>query len=180
MTNILNNAAVTRKIVVVALLCGLALTPEIASATVLDNFEGFVRDKLKTIRKKDGIVITSTQSPADALNSKISAALLEQTPTKVFLPNEYADEGDYRDGFKLTPAEWALLHPLTKSSRKFLLKQAAGSALVDFNLAGMEAEMAILSGTERLIRLADRLTEEYGGELPPDWISLLEQRRRTP
>ena len=149
---------------------------------ILDDayFEGFVRDKLKTIRKKDGIVITSTQSPADALDSKIAAALLEQTPTKIFLPNEYADEGDYRDGFKLTPAEWALLRPLTKSARKFLLKQAAGSALVDFNLAGMETEMAILSGTERLIRLADRIAEEHGGALPPDWISLLEQRRRTP
>lgn len=149
---------------------------------ILDDeyFEGFVRDKLKTIRKKDGIVVTSTQSPADALDSKIAAALLEQTPTKVFLPNEYADEGDYRDGFKLTPAEWALLRPLTKGSRKFLLKQATGSALVDFNLAGMEPEMAILSGTERLIRLADRLAEEHGGSLPPDWISLLEQRKRTP
>ena len=154
---------------------------------ILDDayFEGFVRDKLKTIRKKDGIVITSTQSPADALDSKIAAALLEQTPTKIFLPNEYADEGDYRDGFKLTPAECALLRPLTKSSRKFLLKQAAGSALVDFNLsgrdgAGMDAEMAILSGTERLIRLTDRLAEEHGGELPPNWISLLEQRRRLP
>jgi type IV secretion system protein VirB4 len=154
---------------------------------ILDDayFEGFVRDKLKTIRKKDGIVITSTQSPADALDSKIAAALLEQTPTKIFLPNEYADEGDYRDGFKLTPAEWALLRPLTKSSRKFLLKQAAGSALVDFNLSGrdgtgMDAEMAILSGTERLIRLTDRLAEEHGGELPPNWISLLEQRRRLP
>ena len=138
---------------------------------ILDDayFEGFVRDKLKTIRKKDGIVVTSTQSPADALDSKISAALLEQTPTKIFLPNEYADEGDYRDGFKLTPAEWALLRPLTKSSRKFLLKQAAGSALVDFNLsgrdgAGMDAEMAILSGTERSIRLADRIAEEHGGD----------------
>jgi type IV secretion system protein VirB4 len=149
---------------------------------ILDDeyFEGFVRDKLKTIRKKDGIVITSTQSPADALGSRIASALLEQTPTKVFLPNEYADEGDYRDGFKLTPAEWALLRPLTKGSRKFLLKQATGSALVDFNLAGMEPEMAILSGTERLIRLADRLAEEHGGSLPPDWISLLEERRRTP
>jgi type IV secretion system protein VirB4 len=152
---------------------------------ILDDpyFESFARDKLKTIRKKDGIVVTSTQSPADALDSKIAAALLEQTPTKIFLPNEYADEGDYRDGFKLTPAEWALLRPLTKSSRKFLLKQAAGSALVDFNLsgrdgAGMDAEMAILSGTERLIRLTDRLAEEHGGELPTDWISLLEQRRR--
>ena len=44
----------------------------------------------------------------------------------------------------------------------------------------MDAEMAILSGTERLIRLTDRLAEEHGGELPADWISLLEQRRRTP
>ena len=34
----LNNDPVTRKIVLVALLSGLALTPEIASATVLDNF----------------------------------------------------------------------------------------------------------------------------------------------
>jgi len=73
-----------------------------------------------------------------------------------------------------------MLRPLTKGSRKFLLKQATGSALVDFNLTGMESEMAILSGTERLIRLADRINEEHGGSLPPDWISLLEQRRRTP
>ena len=80
-------------------------------------FEDFVRDKLKTIRKKNGIVITSTQSPIDALQSKISAALLEQTPTKIFLPNESANEADYRDGFKLTPAEWILFRPLTKSSR---------------------------------------------------------------
>jgi hypothetical protein len=76
-------------------------------------FESFVREKLKTIRKKDGIVITSTQSPADALNSGIAAALLEQTPTKIFLPNEYADEGEYRDGFKLSamlPNPVASLH----------------------------------------------------------------------
>jgi type IV secretion system protein VirB4 len=142
-------------------------------------FEGFVRDKLKTIRKKDGIVITSTQSPADALGSGIASALLEQTPTKIFLPNEYADEKDYRDGFKLTPAEWDLLRPLTKSSRKFLLKQATGSALVDFNLAGMDREMAILSGTEWLIRVTDGLAEKNGGTLPDNWLSLLEQKRRT-
>ena len=142
-------------------------------------FESFVRDKLKTIRKKDGIVITSTQSPADALDSKIASALLEQTPTKIFLPNEYANEGDYRDGFKLSPAEWELLRPLTKSSRQFLLKQAGSSALVDFNLAGMDAEMAILSGTEHLIRLTDRIADEHNGTLPDDWILLLEQRSRT-
>jgi len=143
-------------------------------------FEDFVRDKLKTIRKKDGIVITSTQSPSDALDAKISAALLEQTPTKIFLPNEYADEADYRNGFKLTPAEWDLLRPLTKSTRQFLLKQGGASALVDFDLAGMDPELAVLSGTERLIRLAEGIAEEHGGALPDDWLTLFERRRRTP
>jgi type IV secretion system protein VirB4 len=150
---------------------------------ILDDpyFEGFVRDKLKTIRKKDGIVVTSTQSPADALDAKIAAALLEQTPTKIFLPNEYADEADYRDGFKLTPAEWALLRPLTKGSRQFLLKQAGCSTLVDFDLAGpdgagMDAELTILAGTERTIRRAERLAEDNGGTLPPDWLARLEPR----
>ena len=38
MTNVLKNDPVTRKIVVVALLCGLVLAPELAAANVLDNF----------------------------------------------------------------------------------------------------------------------------------------------
>ena len=151
---------------------------------VLDDpyFEAFVRDKLKTIRKKDGIVVTSTQSPADALQSKIAAALLEQTPTKLFLPNEYADEADYRDGFKLTPAEWALLHPLTKHDRRFLLKQAGTSMLVDFDLAGtpgMATELRILAGTERLIRRADAIAEANGGGLPTDWIARLDAHKQS-
>ena len=143
-------------------------------------FEDFVRDKLKTIRKKNGIVITSTQSPIDALQSKISAALLEQTPTKIFLPNESANEADYRDGFKLTPAEWTLFRPLTKSSRRFLLKQTGISALVDFDLAGMDEEMAVLSGTEKNIRIVEPIEEEHGGTLPPDWLDIFHQRRTQP
>jgi len=133
-----------------------------------EYFEDFVRDQLKTIRKKNGIVITSTQSPADALNSRIASALLEQTPTKIFLPNEYASERDYRDGFKLTEAEWLLLQPLIKSSRRFLLKQGGRSALVDFDLSGLQA-MPVLSGTESAIRGVDRMSSE-DGRLPADWI----------
>ena len=139
-----------------------------------------MRDKLKTIRKKNGIVITSTQSPIDALQSKISAALLEQTPTKIFLPNESANEADYRDGFKLTPAEWNLFRPLTKSSRRFLLKQTGISALVDFDLAGMDEEMAVLSGTEKNIRIVEPIEDEHGGTLPPDWLDIFHQRRTQP
>lgn len=38
MTPVLNHDPVTRRIVVLAVLCGLALAPELASANVLDNF----------------------------------------------------------------------------------------------------------------------------------------------
>ena len=38
MTHVLKNDPSTRKILVVALLCGLALAPELAAANVLDNF----------------------------------------------------------------------------------------------------------------------------------------------
>ena len=40
--------------------------------------------------------------------------------------------------------------------------------------------MAILSGTERLIRIVDGLAETNGGNLPENWLSILEQKRRTP
>jgi type IV secretion system protein VirB4 len=141
------------------------------------HFEDFVRDKLKTIRKKNGIVVTSTQSPSDALKSNIAAALLEQTPTKIFLPNEFADEADYRDGFKLTDAEWRMFRPLTKSMRTFLVKQTEISALVDFDLAGMDEEMAVLSGTEKNIRIVETIEAENGGTLPPDWLEIFHNRR---
>jgi type IV secretion system protein VirB4 len=133
-------------------------------------FEQFVRDQLKTIRKKNGIVVTSTQSPSDALRSGIASAILEQTPTKLFLPNEYADARDYRDGFKLTQAEWALLRPLTKSARQLLIKQTGLSTLVDFDLGEIADTLPILSGTEATIRRLEALQRAGGGELPPDWI----------
>jgi len=138
-------------------------------------FETFVRDSLKTIRKKDGIVITATQSPADALNSRIASTILEQSPTKFFLPNEYASKKDYCEGFKLTEAEWGLFAPMTKGARSFLLKQAGGSSLINFNLAGMDREMHILSGTERRIVAAERMAAANGGTLPHDWIEQLEE-----
>jgi len=138
-------------------------------------FESFVRDSLKTIRKKDGIVITATQSPADALKSRIASTILEQSPTKILLPNEYASAIDYCEGFKLTPAEWAMFAPMTKGMRCFLLKQGGASTLINFNLAGLDREMHILSGTERRIRAAERIEAANGGVLPLDWINQLEE-----
>ena len=61
-----------------------------------DKFSGFVNDKLKTIRKLNGIVGFGTQSAKDIVASPMGHTLLEQTPTNIFFPNPKADDRAYR------------------------------------------------------------------------------------
>ncbi|MEZ5701899.1 MAG: hypothetical protein R3E42_07950 [Burkholderiaceae bacterium] len=69
-----------------------------------------MQNKQKTIRKQNGLGASfATQSPQDALNSDISAALIEQTATLILLPNPNADAKDYLEGLKLTQAEYELV-----------------------------------------------------------------------
>ena len=70
-----------------------------------DKFSGFVTDKLKTIRKLNGIVGFGTQSAKDIVASKMAHTLIEQTPTNLFFPNPKADDESYLEGFKLSRAE---------------------------------------------------------------------------
>lgn len=51
-----------------------------------------IREWLKTLRKKNVSVIFATQSLADISTSSISSALIESCPTRIFLPNERAQE----------------------------------------------------------------------------------------
>ena len=50
-------------------------------------FAARIRDWLKTLRKRNALVGFATQSARDALDSRISTALVEQTATMIFMPN---------------------------------------------------------------------------------------------
>ncbi len=65
-------------------------------------FAARIRDWLKTLRKRNALVGFATQSARDALDSRISTALVEQTATMIFMPNARARAEDYCDGFGLT------------------------------------------------------------------------------
>ena len=56
-------------------------------------FAARIRDWLKTLRKRNAIVGFATQSARDALDSRISAALVEQTATMIFMPNAEGEGG---------------------------------------------------------------------------------------
>jgi type IV secretion system protein VirB4 len=93
-------------------------------------FRDVVNDKLKTIRKRNGVLILATQSPRDALNSPIAHSIIEQCPTQILMPNPRADERDYRAGLKLTEPEFRMVREdLTMGGRRFLLKQGTAISL---------------------------------------------------
>ena len=95
-------------------------------------FAARIRDWLKTLRKRNALVGFATQSARDALESRISTALVEQTATMVFMPNSRARPEDYCDGFGLTEHELALIrsanHPRSWSplvSPSFLVRRSS-------------------------------------------------------
>ncbi|AUX70522.1 type VI secretion protein [Porphyrobacter sp. HT-58-2] len=138
-------------------------------------FAARIRDWLKTLRKRNALVGFATQSARDALDSKISTALVEQTATMVFMPNSRARPEDYCDGFGLTPHEFALIRSLPAHSRCFLVRQPDASVVVRLDLSGAPEVLTILSGRESAVRRLDLLREAVG-DAPSAWFPALTGR----
>lgn len=135
-------------------------------------FAARIRDWLKTLRKRNALVGFATQSARDALESKISTALVEQTATMVFMPNSRARSEDYCDGFGLTEHELALIRTLPAHSRCFLVRQPDASVVVRLDLSGSPEVLTVLSGREAAVRRLDQLRAEMG-DAPRDWYPSL-------
>ena len=135
-------------------------------------FAARIRDWLKTLRKRNALVGFATQSARDALDSRISTALVEQTATMIFMPNSRARAEDYCDGFGLTSHELALIRTLPAHSRCFLVRQPDASVVVRLDLSGAPEVLTVLSGRESAIRRLD-LLREARGDAPADWFPSL-------
>ena len=138
-------------------------------------FAARIRDWLKTLRKRNALVGFATQSARDALDSRISTALVEQTATMVFMPNSRARPEDYCDGFGLTEHEFALIRSLPAHSRCFLVRQPDASVVVRLDLSGAPEVLTVLSGRESAVRRLDLLREAVGDQ-PSAWFPALTGR----
>ncbi|MBO6769181.1 MAG: VirB4 family type IV secretion/conjugal transfer ATPase [Erythrobacter sp.] len=135
-------------------------------------FAARIRNWLKTLRKRNALVGFATQSARDALESRISTALVEQTATMVFMPNSRARPEDYCDGFGLTEHELALIRTLPAHSRCFLVRQPDASVVVRLDLSGAPEVLTLLSGRESSVRRLDLLREALG-DAPSEWFPAL-------
>ncbi|CDO37988.1 VirB4 family type IV secretion/conjugal transfer ATPase [Novosphingobium sp. KN65.2] len=137
-----------------------------------DAFKAFAQDGLKTFRKRNAFMVFGTQSPADALRSSIAHSIIEQTATKILLPNSDARRTDYCEGLGLTDAEFRLIkEDLTPESRCFLIKQGHTSIVARLDLSGMPDELSVLSGRAETLEVMEDAIAQVG-EDPAAWLPL--------
>ena len=128
-----------------------------------------MKDVLKAGRLKGEFMILSSQSPEDAISSSF-APIIEQTATKIFLPNPDASFKDYKK-CGLTEVEFEKFVALDKLSRKFLVKQSNTGCFARLDLFGF-SHLPIISATDENVDLCEKIRSEYGDE-PNVWIPLL-------
>ncbi|UGY11758.1 VirB4 family type IV secretion/conjugal transfer ATPase (plasmid) [Bradyrhizobium septentrionale] len=144
-----------------------------------EAFRDLANNKLKTIRKQNGVMVFGTQSPRDALASPIAHTIVEQCPTQIFLPNARGMRSDYVDGFHLTDTEFRLIkEELAPESRRFLVKQGHNSVVAELDLGGFDDALAVLSGRTETVELLDRVRAEVGDD-PAQWLPVFQAERRA-
>lgn len=137
-----------------------------------DIFVRRIKDWEKTIRKRNGLVGFATQSAADALESRIASAIIEQAATQIFMINPKARADDYINGFGLSRHEFDLVRTLPDTSHCFLIRHGRESVVARLDLSGEQDLLTILSGRESTVRLFDELVERTGPD-PANWLHLL-------
>lgn len=137
-----------------------------------DAFRGFAANKLKTIRKQNGLGVFATQSPSDIASSPIARDVAEQCATQVFLPNPRAAEDDYMGCFRLTREEYEIVRRLPESSRAMLVRQDGRSAVATLDLSAFPEALALFSGGSGSVRVLESLTgtEPESRLVPEAWL----------
>jgi type IV secretion system protein VirB4 len=126
----------------------------------------------------NGLGLFDTQEVTDLLSNENGRTMIEQSVTKLILPNADADRDEYVGGLGLTDAEFAIVKSLgATGSRRFLCKQGTASVLCEFNLDGMDDFLAVLSATTDNVKLLEQIRAEVG-DAPTTWLPLFYQRVR--
>lgn len=131
---------------------------------------------LKAGRIKGEFIFLVSQSPEDAIECDIFPAIIQQTPTKIFLPNPEATFEKYQL-CGLNQKEFDDLHNLEKDSRTFLVKQSHQSTFAKLDLADFGDFLPIISGTWESIQLSHEVRREVGDD-PKDWVPVFRERLR--
>jgi len=138
-----------------------------------------IKEILKSGRLQGEFIMLVSQSPEDALEIPIVAAIIQQTPTKILLANPGASWESYKK-MQITEKEFAKVKSFIASQRLALIKQEESSAVVKMDLRSIDGPsfaefLPILSGSTDAIHRCRQLIEELGTEDPAAWLPILQR-----
>ncbi|HRX40971.1 MAG TPA: conjugal transfer protein TrbE, partial [Parvularculaceae bacterium] len=135
-------------------------------------FAARIREWLKTLRKKNVSVIFATQSLADIANSSIAPALVESCPTRIFLPNERAEEPQSREiyqRFGLNARQIELIARATPK-RDYYYQSPLGCRVFEFGLGPIALAVCAASSPEDQAALDRLFAETQGDGFAEAWL----------
>ena len=135
-----------------------------------ETFSSYIVDKMKTIRKLNGIVGFGTQSAADIARAQAAHTLIEQSATDIHFPNPRADEESYIKRFGLTVKEFNFIKNTPPEKRTFLIKHGNDSVVARLDLSAMPDLVKVLSGRKETIEECAALRARHGDE-PEHWLA---------
>ena len=126
-------------------------------------FAGKIREWLKTLRRRNVSVVFASQSLDDIANSKIASALIENCPTRIFLPNDRAEEPKTRqlyESFGLSSRQIQIIATAVPKSQ-YYYQSRLGNRLFELGLSPMA--LAVVGSSRREdLNLIDNLLGHVG------------------
>uniref|UniRef100_A4X0Q7 Type IV secretion system protein virB4 n=1 Tax=Cereibacter sphaeroides (strain ATCC 17025 / ATH 2.4.3) TaxID=349102 RepID=A4X0Q7_CERS5 len=138
-------------------------------------FSDFIKNKLKVIRKQNGIIVAGTQSASDVIASPIARTIIEQCASQIWFGSDRASASDLVEHFGLSHREYEIVREELPRGH-FLVKQGGNSIVCDLDLTGLEDVLTVLSGRTSTNAILTELRQIHPD--PVDWLPRLFQRRK--
>ncbi|MDG1286098.1 MAG: hypothetical protein P8P30_00875 [Rickettsiales bacterium] len=138
---------------------------------LMDNpiFASRMGSWLEMLRSRNAIVIMATEKADEVLTSPLSAQIMQQVATQIYMPNAAAQPQEYAKIFGLTPMETQYLGKMSLRRRQFMLKRGRQSIVAELDLRQLKSQVALLSAKEPGLNAMTKIMSEKGLK-PKDWL----------
>jgi type IV secretion/conjugal transfer VirB4 family ATPase len=151
----------------------LILLDEAWSYLQHELFRDRLKDWLKTMRRKNAVVVMATQQISDIVNSQIADVVLENCPTKILLPNAESKNSGSREFYTRVGLNERELEILQVSIPKqhYYVVSTLGRRLVNLGVGKVALSWVGVNGREER-QIVEGVINEYPNSWRAEWLRL--------
>jgi type IV secretion system protein VirB4 len=151
----------------------LILLDEAWSYLQHELFRNRLKDWLKTMRRKNAVVVMATQQISDIANSQIADVVLENCPTKILLPNAESKNPGSREFYTrvgLNERELEILQVSIPKQHYYMVSKL-GRRLVNLGIGKVALSWVGVNGREER-QIVESVMEQYPETWRTEWLRL--------